>query len=69
MNQKTARKNPYTYRTNRDVPVLGEKRMTEETTQGINTKTTIEDTYNTNKKPNETELLDLRAGYTNSPAP
>jgi len=43
--------------------------MTEETTQGINTETTIEDTYNTNKKPNETELLDLRAGYTNSPAP
>ena len=36
--------------------------MNEEKTQGINTETKAKDSYNTNKKANETELLDLRAG-------
>jgi hypothetical protein len=37
--------------------------MKEEKTQGISTETKSKDSYNTNKKTNETELLDLRAGY------
>ena len=43
--------------------------MNEEKTQGIDAKTTAKDRYNTSKKAKETELLDLRAGYTNTPAP
>jgi len=37
--------------------------MKEEKTQGIHTETTTKDSYDTNKKAKETELLDLRAGY------
>ena len=37
--------------------------MKEEKTQGIDTETTAKERYNTNKKPIETELLDLGAGY------
>ena len=37
--------------------------MNEEKTQDINTETPTKNGYNTNKKPNETELLGLRAGY------
>jgi hypothetical protein len=37
--------------------------MKKEKTQGISTEITKKDRYNTNKKADETELLDLRAGY------
>jgi hypothetical protein len=36
--------------------------MKEEKTQGISPEKTRKDSYNTNKKAKETELLDLRAG-------
>ena len=36
--------------------------MKEEKTQGIDTEKTTKDRTNTNKKPIDTELLDLRAG-------
>jgi hypothetical protein len=40
------------------------KEMIEEIkTQGIDTGTTTKDRFNTNKKTEETDLLDLRAGY------
>jgi hypothetical protein len=37
--------------------------MKEEKTQGINTETTTKESHNNNKTTEETELLDLRAGY------
>jgi hypothetical protein len=43
--------------------------MKEEKTQGIHTETTTKDSYDTNKKAKETELLDLRAGYCQHTSP
>jgi len=43
--------------------------MKEEKTQGIDTETTTKDSYNTNEKAKETELLDLRAGYSQHTSP
>ena len=41
--------------------------MKEENTQGIATETITKDRYNTNKTSDNKKLLDLRAGYTNTP--
>ena len=43
--------------------------MNEEKTQGIDTETTTKDRHNTNKTTEETELLDLRAGYVQHTSP
>jgi hypothetical protein len=43
--------------------------MKEEKTQDISTETTTKDRDSTNKKTNETELLDLRAGYCQHTSP
>ena len=43
--------------------------MKEEKTQGISPEKTRKDSYNTNKKAKETELLDLRAGYVQHTSP
>jgi hypothetical protein len=45
------------------------RKMKEEKTQGISTETTTDDRCNTNKKSKETELLDLRAGYSQHTSP
>ena len=42
--------------------------MKEENTQGIATETITKDRYNTKKTSDSKKLLDLRAGYTNTPA-
>jgi len=61
--EEVARKNLNTHTQLSEIrEYKGEKRMKEENTQGIETETTTKDSYNTNKKTNETELLDLRAG-------
>jgi hypothetical protein len=56
--EKIAQKNLNTRTELTENPVLGrKKRMKEEKTQGMSTKTTIKDSYNTNKITENKKLL------------